>query len=117
MAIVSNTSLSSTPKNSSSRRSIASAQPPRRGCRRNVVDVDDEGHRFSNASSTLRGLRRVSASGPVDFGEQRRHHRRAGRRLDHLQARAGGTSTAPQRWRMSSAISWLARSRSALGGD
>ena len=55
-----------------------------------VVDVDDEIDRLERLAH-FRGeraaARRVRA---IDFGEQRREHRRPGRNLDHLERRAGG---------------------------
>ena len=55
-----------------------------------IVDVDDIGHRLEDLLDLVRhrapGLR-VRA---VDFGEQRRQHRRTGRHLDHARDGAGG---------------------------
>ena len=54
-----------------------------------IVDVDDERHALEGLAH-LRGDRRGgSRVGPVDLGKQRRQHRRARRRLDHLDDGAG----------------------------
>ena len=116
--MVSKTSRSSTPKNSSVVGRDRRAQPPGAAAPIGVVDVDDERHR-AEAVLDLGGDRAAGLGvGAVDLGEQRRQHRRPGRRLDHLQrwcpaARRGRRAAA----RMSSAMAWLARSRSAFGSE
>ena len=82
-----------------------------------VIDIDDVGHRPEQSSSTSVGDGAAGLRvGAVDFGQQGRQHRRAGRRLDDLDRRARPAGSAlARRSRRSSAMTWLERSRSSLG--
>ena len=76
-----------------------------------VVDIDDVGNANGRSPSPRSATaRRVCGVRAVDLGQQRRHHRRPGRRLDHLDRprRRAGSSPA-SRWRRSSAMAWLLR--------
>ena len=63
---------------------IDAQHEPRRGLLDARVHVDDVGRRGERPANRLRELLLSGVVGPVDLGDDRREHRRAGRDLDHL---------------------------------
>ena len=89
-----------------------------RGWPYGIVDIDDVGHRCEELLDLLRDRAAGRGFRAVDFGQQRRQHRRPGRHLDHLAAWCPrGSCSACSRWRRSSAMAWLRALALALRGE